>query len=367
MTDEATPWSPPNSPHTADGHSPELETFISGEVVGSYEVIALVGMGGLGAVYKVKKGGEVLALKVPWGKATRKASRQSATRLAREFHTLWCIHHPYIVRPFDFGWHEGSPFYTMELLEGLPLPEYINRARPRQRDVLQAFFGVTQAVAYLHGQGICHRDLTPSNIFVRRGGQPVLLDFGLCQPLLAPTITAPGELIGTVQYLSPEYATYLQVKAKERHVCTPAEDVYALGVVLYELLTGKLPYRLRTGRNKELFHAIRHQVPPHPTEVQPSAPLPLADLAMRLLAKKPSRRPQNGSELVALLLPALLEARPYLWGPAPGPSGTTLSSSQVTPRRSGWKWRRSLPVLFPLLLLLGWMLLAASWCARATG
>src|SRR5687768_9407988 len=172
--------------------------------------------------------------------------RSALDRFYREARAVAALSHPNILAIFDFGAENGIHYAVTELLEGETLRTRMNRARPTTREALEMLVAVCDGVAAAHARGIVHRDLKPENIFITRDGRVKVLDFGLARSasgLFAPRgemlvtemlPTEPGVVIGTVGYLAPE-----QVEARSP---TPATDVFALGCILFEMLSGRLPF-----------------------------------------------------------------------------------------------------------------------------
>jgi len=158
-------------------------------------------------------------------------------------------------------------------------------------------------VAFLHEGGICHRDLKLSNVLIRRdGGDPVLLDFGICLPPSQRTLTGAKELLGTLQYLSPEYAAHwLDADMHKTYVAMATDDVWALGIILYEILTGRTPWITSPDRREDLLREIREAKVPHPCAINPKAPEALAEVAMKLLEPDFRKRPANATEVLKLI------------------------------------------------------------------
>ena len=240
-----------------------------GTSVGRYTVVSLLGRGGMGEVYLASQEQPVrrdVALKLVSGAAT---SRALLARFEAEAQALARMDHDAIAKVYDVGRHEGRPFYAMELVDGLPLDDY---ARQQELDVegrLRLFVRICRGVHHAHQKGIIHRDLKPSNVLVGTSeGHPVvkIIDFGLAkaadaEPLGAAPATELGQVLGTPHYMSPEQANSLGADVDTR------TDVYALGVILYELLTGQRPLdlsRAQAAGQEELLRAIR--------EVEPLAP-----------------------------------------------------------------------------------------------
>lgn len=224
------------------------------ETIGHYRILCLIGEGGMGAVYKAEQDHprRLVALKVikaGW------ASPEMLRRFEQESQALGRLHHPGIAQIFEAGSADTGfgvqPFFAMELIQGKPLMEYADRHKLNPRQRLALMIQLCDAVQHAHQRGIIHRDLKPGNILVDEFGKPKILDFGLARATdsdaQATRQTGMGELLGTLAYMSPE-----QVLADPLAVDTRS-DVYALGVILYELLAGKMPYTL----SRQLHEAVR--------------------------------------------------------------------------------------------------------------
>jgi len=235
--------------------------------------------------------------------------------------------HPNLVHVYDLGREDGVPYYVMEFVEGITLGEAMEE-RPRIGQVLWMFARLCGAVSVLHQAGIRHRDLKPSNVRVRiDGGEPVLIDFGLCLPLVARTLTGPHELLGTPWYLSPEYAAHwLEPEQTRPYIPLSTDDVWALGIMLYEILTGGVPWLSPPERPEVLLKEIRDFTPPHPSDVYPRVPRAVGDVVMRMLEKRLSKRLKNADEVLKALGRAA--------------EGQDVLSPIAPRRRPGWARRR---------------------------
>jgi serine/threonine protein kinase len=236
---------PPSPP---DSQSPDSRASASGlelpARIGPYKILQLIGEGGMGVVYEAEQTGAVsrrVALKVLKPGVDTK---EVVARFEAERQALAVMDHPNIAKIFDAGVsEEGRPFFVMELVRGIPLTEYCDNFKLDTGQRLELFVTVCQAVQHAHQKGVIHRDLKPSNMLVsERDDHPVpkIIDFGIAkaisQPLTERTlVTEYGRALGTPAYMSPEQAGMSGLDVDTR------TDVYSLGVVLYELLVGRLP------------------------------------------------------------------------------------------------------------------------------
>lgn len=248
-------------------HTPEKP----GGQVSSYKLLQQLGEGGMGVVYMAEQREPVqrrVALKII---KPGMDSNQVIARFEAERQALAMMDHPNIARVFDAGTTAtGRPYFVMELVNGVPITQYCDENHLNARERLDLFAPVCDAIQHAHQKGVIHRDLKPGNILVASyDGRPVpkVIDFGIAkatgQQLTERTLfTALGQIVGTIEYMSPEQATRNQLDVDTR------SDVYSLGVVLYELLTGETPLdrqRLRTAAWDEMLRIIREEEPPRPS------------------------------------------------------------------------------------------------------
>jgi serine/threonine protein kinase len=275
------------------------EEQFAGRHFGSYEIIREIGRGGLGAVYlAVRSDGEYrkeVALKlIRRGLDTDDILR----RFRNERQILAQLDHPNIARLIDGGTtDDGLPFFVMEYVKGEPISTFCESHQLDTNQRLELFRKVCGAVTYAHQNLVIHRDLKPSNILVTDDGDPKLLDFGIAKLLTAEsetfTQTAPA-----LRAMTPEYASPEQVRGER---ITTASDVYSLGVLLYELLTGEKPYRLKTRTTEEISRAITDQEPERPSTAirsnQRSLQGDLDNIVLMAMRKEPHRRYASAAAL----------------------------------------------------------------------
>jgi serine/threonine-protein kinase len=261
-------------------------------LAGRYRILHLLGRGGCGEVFRAEDtlAGDEVALKVLYPHAaTRDASLE---RLRRELRNLRALHHPGIVGVRDVGEHEQLLFLAMELLEGETLAERLSRDGPLGGEgALRVLDGMLSALVTAHRAGMVHRDVKPSNVFLARDRDArgehervVLLDFGLARRDADARLTQSGQVVGTLEYVAPE-------QARGDPVLTPATDLYAAGVVLWEMLTGEAPFSADSPAGTLAAHL--HAPLPPPRRALRGAPAWLRDLAAWMLEKDPERRPAS--------------------------------------------------------------------------
>lgn len=260
--------------------------------IGHYTIISQLGAGGMGIVYAAKQQSpeRVVAIKVIRGGAA--ADEYHVHLFRREAQTLARLKHPSIAAVYEAGrTDEGEHFIVMELVVGEPLTNYVRSRSVSRRGRLALFRKICDALTYAHQRGIIHRDLKPSNILVDEQGNPKILDFGLARvsdsEAVRTTMTDVARLMGTLPYMSPEEARGEPGEVDIR------SDIYALGVVLFELLTDQLPYTVKRTALPQAIKTICEDPPLRPSVIDRSLRGDLETIVLKALEKTPERRYQT--------------------------------------------------------------------------
>jgi serine/threonine-protein kinase len=261
-----------------------------GETLGSFRIESVLGSGAMGVVYRATnaKTNRVAAVKVLSSEFTPQGGKSKLPdRFEREAKILEQFRHPGIVRYLARGRFRGILYFAMEYIEGETLERVINeRGALPWRQVVELGIQVCEALHYAHERGVVHRDLKPSNLMLTADGKVKLTDFGIAKDLDATALTATGRTLGTAAYMAPE-----QIKG------TPSishkTDLYALGIVFYQLLTGKMPFEGNTP--VVLMHCHLNEPPPRPSARVAEIPKALDELIVNLMAKNPPDRPWDAA------------------------------------------------------------------------
>jgi Tol biopolymer transport system component len=274
----------------------------SGTKIGPYEVLSLLGAGGMGEVYRARDSRLLREVAV---KVLSPALAQDADRLRRfeqEARVVGALNHPNILAIFDVGAQNGTPYLVSELLEGQSLRQHMQGSPLPQRKAIEYGIQMARGLAAAHEKGVVHRDLKPDNIFVLNDGRIKILDFGLAklrqddaltvhpdlQTVDQPqSATIPGQVLGTVGYMSPE-----QVRGQPTDHRT---DIFALGAILYEILTGQRAFKRDS--SVETMNAVLKEEPPQLEQILPTLPPGLDRVVRHCLEKNPAQRFQSASDI----------------------------------------------------------------------
>tara|TARA_R110002049_G_scaffold4601_5_gene32026 strand:- start:44776 stop:47940 length:3165 start_codon:yes stop_codon:yes gene_type:complete len=321
----------------------------SGSTIGNFRLISRLGIGGYGAVYKADdlRLGRQVAIKVTHGSGSADAD-EYYKRVFHEGRAAAALDHPNIVSIYDVASREGKPYIVSQLIDGITLRERMKQSRLRHRDAAKSLILIARAIEYAHDRGIIHRDLKPSNILLDRNGTPYVSDFGIAKHESSDeTISHESSIIGTPSYMSPE-----QAAGRSKHV-DRRSDLYSLGVIMYELLTGERPFR---GSTQMLIQQVIHTDPPLPRLLDSSVPRDLETICLKCLDKNPNRRYESCGEF-ADELQRFLDGTPILARPISrpekflrlcqrNPASATLGLTAILAVCIGlagvtWQWRRA--------------------------
>lgn len=268
-----------------------------------YEILDRISEGGMATVFTARRlpDGQTVALKIL--REQYATDVEFVERFQREAKAVSELEHPHMVRVYDSGIDGDVHYIAMEYVQGENLKELLRaRGRLEPEEAIGIVAQVCEALEFAHGHGIVHRDIKPQNIMLTREGQVKVTDFGIARAASAATITQTGTVLGSVQYLSPEQA--------RGAIVGRAADIYALGVVLYEMVTGRLPFDGDTPVAIAIKHI--HQMPPRPRALVPILPARLEGIILHAIAKSPYERYRSAGELRSDLL-----GQSDLWMSAP--------------------------------------------------
>lgn len=260
--------------------------------LGDYELLEELGRGGMGVVYRAfqKSLGREVAVKMMLRGAS--ASPTDRQRFAAEAQAAARLSHPGIVPVYEVAEAEGCPYFSMQYVRGVTLAQRLAEGPLPSREAARILAEVARAIDYAHRQGVLHRDLKPSNILLDEQGRPHVTDFGLAKQLDSDlSLTRSGALLGTPAYMAPEQAAGL------RNQLGPATDVYALGVILYHMLTGRPPFQ--AAHPAEMVLMVLEQEPPPPRMLQPQIDRDLEMICLRCLQKPSDLRYPTAGALAA--------------------------------------------------------------------
>ena len=266
-----------------------------GKTIGHYRILGKLGVGGMGVVYEAED--ERLSRRVALKFLPDELADDpdASRRFRREAQTIALLNHPHICTIYDVDEHEGRRFIAMERLEGMNLKLYMARKTLETPDIVELALQITDALEAAHAKGVVHRDIKPGNIFISGTGQVKVLDFGLARRFRTPETgeieldgsTIPGRPLGTANYMAPERILQMPLD--------PRSDLFSLGVVIYEMATGRLPFAAASP--SETVTNILENDPSPLTKLSPQRPVALERIVLRLLAKRADERYQSAADL----------------------------------------------------------------------
>lgn len=275
-----------------EGQQSGGDELAAGHVISNrYEIVKRLGMGGMGSVYLAKDQileGNQVALKVLHSELCR--DNDLAKRFLREVQLMHSVNHPNVVRTYDVGRDNEMIYFTMEFVSGTPLDEFAHVNSLDLKTIVQISMQICAALQAIHSSEIIHRDLKPANILVLDDMSIKLTDFGVARPK-GSNLTQHNEIIGSVEYMAPEVWLGKGM--------TPAIDFYSLGVIMYELVTGEVPFKSDQPATLMWMHVKRPPTPPK--SVYAEIPAWLNQIILKLLAKTSSDRPKTAGEIITYL------------------------------------------------------------------
>lgn len=269
-----------------------FESYIGQIFDGRYQISKVIGVGGMSVVFEAYDNVMKRTVAVKMLKDEIAHDTQSVKRFINESKAVAMLSHPNIVKIYDVSVKENRKYIVMERVEGITLKNYLNKKGTLgMREMLQYTEQILLALEHAHAKGIVHRDIKPQNILLLKNGVIKVTDFGIAKLPNAETVTMTDKAIGTVYYISPEQASGKRVDRRS--------DIYSLGVLMYEMCTGKLPFMADSPVSVALMH-VKDQ-PKRPSEIVPTIPKGLEQIILGAMEKQPDKRIQSASQMLKLL------------------------------------------------------------------
>jgi len=305
--------------------------------MGRFELVERLGMGGFGTVWKArdKELDRTVAIKIP---RQGEMTAEEMEKFFREARAAAQLRHPNIVNVHEVGRDGDSVYIVSTFVRGVTLGDWLTGQQLTNREAAELCNKIAEALHHAHEQGVIHRDLKPANIMMDLDGQPHLMDFGLARREIGEvTMTIEGQVLGTPSYMSPEQAQ------GESHAADRRSDVYSLGVILFQLLTGELPFR---GNARMLMYQVIREEAPSPRKLNSNVPKDLETITLKCLEKELGKRYQTAQELAD-------ELGRFL-------TGEPIHARPIGPFSRGWRWCKRKPMVAGLAAAVVFLLVAGT-------